>query len=67
MYCNMSLAEEHDLRAKNIIMPSDLQSLNNYRISQDIELAINPLGDIKNPYMILPVTGTSLQDNLTHR
>ena len=62
----INLAEEQELRAKNILISSDLNALHLFNLKQDVQLAINPIGDAKCPYMVLPISN-SLQENLTHR
>jgi hypothetical protein len=63
---HINLAEEYDLRAKNIIQSSDAAALQLFNLKEDMHLSINPLGDAKIPYLQLPVSNT-LQENLTHR
>ena len=63
---HINLAEEYELRAKNIIQSCDIAVLQLYSLKEDMHLSINPLGDAKVPYMLLPISNT-LQENLTHR
>ena len=66
VYGNFSLAEEQELRAKQIIMNSDAECLDQYKYTRDLHLRTDPLGDASVPYMNLPLN-LSLQDNLTYR
>jgi len=55
------------MRVKQILFLEDQDLLDQYRLAQDLKLAIDPLGDATCPYMQLPAGGESLQENLTHR